>query len=535
MVMKRNIFRKDPTLTLPFPGEGTVPPPGKGEARRGSGFSILLIFITSILISGCVTQPATHNLSDIEKSLSENYQQLDFSVITQTQNTTISNTQNLDLQTTLQTMLAQSPKVKIALSKIGIAEAEQLQAGLINNPHISLGGMKSDDGWKIETGLSQPLLDWFTRPLRQQMADEQLITAQWQFQKEIHKLIANTSRAYFSAVAAQQSLAIEEQMFEATTARRELALSLWRAGNMSENNFLYYDNELNRSKQSLEKRKQTAQQEKWKLQGLIGLSPEHQLLIPHQLTALPDEQFSVDELNQLATENHLDQKIIKRQISLIDKRKHLVQQKNGWRDITLGINAEKEAGGEKSVGPEIELALPLFNRAQGKLAVLDAELKKWQSQLQQTQLDTSIQIHTALSQMQSAKQQLTIITQALQVAEKRVALSNREVNFMLTSPFELLMIKRQEIQLAQDYTQALNQYWQARSRLELAIGKALPISDEKATTDDHSEHDHSNMDHSKMDHSNMDHSKMDHSNMDHSNYSDHQQNSHSNHQEHDHD
>ncbi len=30
----RNVV--DPTLTLPFPGEGTVPPPGKGEARRGS-------------------------------------------------------------------------------------------------------------------------------------------------------------------------------------------------------------------------------------------------------------------------------------------------------------------------------------------------------------------------------------------------------------------------------------------------------------------------------------------------------------------
>ncbi len=30
--------QKDPTLTLPFPGEGTVPPPGKGEVRRGSLF-----------------------------------------------------------------------------------------------------------------------------------------------------------------------------------------------------------------------------------------------------------------------------------------------------------------------------------------------------------------------------------------------------------------------------------------------------------------------------------------------------------------
>jgi len=40
-----NIKKIDPTLTLPLPGEGTVPPPGKGEARRGSLYSFFLLFI----------------------------------------------------------------------------------------------------------------------------------------------------------------------------------------------------------------------------------------------------------------------------------------------------------------------------------------------------------------------------------------------------------------------------------------------------------------------------------------------------------
>lgn len=488
-----------------------------------------LILFSSILLAGCATQPQQNKLPDIEKSLSEHYQQLDFSVLTQTPTSqpSASNPNGaISLQAALQTMLMHSPKVRIALSKLGIAEADQLQAELINNPHISFGGMKSDEGWTIETGLSQPLMDWLTRPLRRHVAAEELLAAQWQLQRDIQTLIANTSSAYFSAVAAHQALIIEEQMYEATLARRELALSLWRAGNMSENNFLYYDNEFNRSKQSLEKRKQAAQQAKWKLQGLIGLLPGQEVSIPNQLPQLPNEEFSVTQLNKIASSNRLDTKIIQQQLALVEKRKQLLQEKNGWRDINLGINAEREPDGEKSFGPEIELALPLFNRAQGKIAALDTNAKKWQAQLEQHHLNTSIQIHTAMSQMQSAKQQLAIITQALQVAEKRVALSNREVNFMLSSPFELLMIKRQEIQLAQDYTQALNQYWQARSRLELAIGKALAYNEPKVT-EQNSEVDHTEMDHSKMDHSKMDHS-------------DHQQNSHSNHQEenhqeHDHD
>jgi hypothetical protein len=88
------------------------------------------------------------------------------------------------------------------------------------------------------------------------------------------------------------------------------------------------------------------------------------------------------------------------------------------------------------------------------------------------------------------------------VAEKRVMLSNRETNFMLGSPFELLNSKRQEIQLAHEYTNELANYWQARTQLELALGRALPIPVPAV--------DHSEMDHSKMDHSKMDHSKMKH-------------------------
>ena len=69
--------------------------------------------------------------------------------------------------------------------------------------------------------------------------------------------------------------------------------------------------------------------------------------------------------------------------------------------------------------------------------------------------------------------------------QQRVALASREVNFMLSSPLELLAIKRDEIQLAHDYTDELNRYWQARSQLELAIGQALPLIPRE-----HKEHHH---------------------------------------------
>ncbi len=201
----------------------------------------------------------------------------------------------------------------------------------------------------------------------------------------------------------------------------------------------------------------------------------------------------------------------------------------------MGINAEREADGAKNIGPEVEFALPIFNRNQGKLAALDAQVAQLQAKLQQHELAADVEIAQALLALETAQTQLALITQSLQVAEKRTALAQREVNFMLTSPFELLEIKRNEIQLAHDYTKELKNYWLARSQLELSIGKKLSISAENS---DHSQMNHSKMDHSKMDHSKIDHSTMNHAEMDHSSHqshSDHSDKNTSEEQEHQHD
>jgi outer membrane protein TolC len=235
--------------------------------------------------------------------------------------------------------------------------------------------------------------------------------------------------------------------------------------------------------------------------------------LPDQLPVLPTEKLTLADLLKQAQNDRLDIKITTQKLAQLENRHSLIRKENGWRDMSIGINAEREFDGATNVGPEIEFALPIFNRNQGKLAAIDAQTTKTQAQLAQALLDVDTEIAQALNQMQLAREQLDLISASLQVAEKRVTLSNREVNFMLGSPFELLNIKRQQIQLAHDYTSELKNYWQARTQLELAIGRALPVPPPAV---DHNKMGHDKMDHSKMDHSKMDHSKMDHSKMDHS-------------------
>ncbi len=475
------------------------------------------VLFTCLLLTACASTPPKDSVAQAQQQLSQTHAGADLlSPPLELGNKT------LNLPTAIQSLLSRSPQVRIQLAQLGVADAQRLQAELISNPHLSIEALKPEDGgrWQLDFGLSQPLLELFTRPLRRELAEENLLAVQLRLQAQLQELIAQTGNIYYDAVAAQQHLQVQQTMLDATRARQQLANSLYRAGNLSENNFLFYDNELRRVQQQVNKREHKAQEAYLTLLNLIGLNSQQVIHLPTQLPILPTEKFTHSELLTQAQNDRLDIKIATQQLNQLENRRELLRKENGWRDMSVGISAEREFDGTTNVGPEIEFALPIFNRNQGKLAALDAQTTKAEAQLTQAKLDADTEIAQTLNQMQTAREQLELIQSSLQVAEKRVQLSNREINFMLGSPFELLNIKRQEIQLAHEYTRELASYWQARTELELALGRALPTPPQSnPETIDHNKMDHSKMDHSKMNHGDMDQSHMNHDSMNHSEHS----------------
>lgn len=478
------------------------------NSRAWGRFACLLV--ASMLLGACATPPPQSSIPAVEQQLGTQYPTINFTTNPLGKSSIpVAQDEPLALPQAIQILLSYSPQVRIELAQLGIADADALQAELIDNPHISIGALKPENGgrWQLDSSLSQPLLAFLTRPLRRQMAQENVLEAQLQLQAKLQTLIAGTSDRYFAAVAAMQHCYIQQQMVAATIAKQQLALSLYRAGNISENNFLSYDNELRLAQQQQEKRQAIAYEKRLILLNFIGLASSQPLDLVSQLPPLPIESFTHQQLLDQAKANRVDIKIAQQQLAILEKNQQLIHQQNGWRNINVGVSAEREFDGASNHGPEVEFALPLFNRGQGTLAKINAQKNSLDARLQQIGLDADSAIARALNRMDSARAQIKNLEPALAVAEKRVELSNREVNFMLGSPFELLSIKRQQIQLAHEFTEALKTYWQARVQLELAIGQSLSpaVDEEKNSHSDHSVNDHSQMDHSGMDHSTMNH------------------------------
>jgi outer membrane protein, heavy metal efflux system len=464
----------------------------------------VIIVCASFLVGACTINTKPQSADSVEQALAQQYPginingQLSQSELIENDVHTFNPSaqyrpldKSLDLPQAIEWMLQYSPEVRIKLAQLGVADAQRLQADLIKNPGIRIGLLKPEDGgrWKLETGLTQPLLAFFTRPLRRQLAEDALLASQLQLQRQLQELIAELSNRFYSAVAAQQHLQIQQQMYQAVRARQQLALSLYWAGNMSENNFLYYDNELRRTQLKTQRRQQIAQEKQLTLLNFIGLTSSQEMNLATQLPVLPQESFEASALFEQAKKQRLDIKIIEQQLSLLQKRNRLIDSEYGWRDISFGINAEREFDGTKNIGPEVELSLPLFNQGQDKLAKNNAHIAQQHAYLQKALLNADSQIALSINAMNAARARAKNIEGALATAKKRVDLSGREVNFMLGSPFDLLQVKQQEFQFAHDYVNELQQYWLARTQLELAIGHTLPIVD-PINTRAHKEHQH---------------------------------------------
>ena len=383
-----------------------------------------------------------------------------------------------------QLMLLNAPRIEMLLAELGIANARRAQAGLIANPHFAIGALRPEGGgrWQLDMGISQSLLDLLTRSLRMELADVALTQRQLELQRRLDEAIHELQSAYFAALAAQAQWRIHQRRQQASEAAYTLAQRMRTAGNLSPSEFLHHQVTAQQINSEIRQARLAADTTRLRLAYLLGLRPQETLTLPEQLPGMPAEYFAAADLLAQAQQHRADLALVRQQQALLARQGPLIN-RSRWADISLGINAEREFDGAVNAGPEVEFGLPLFDRGQAKLAALDA--KKDVARAQEEHLLRKIEhdITLALRQLDDARAAYEEVIALQQTAQAQLDESQREVNFMLASPFDLLTLKQQEIHLAADRIEAIKHYWQARTALSLAVGTSLAIGKRPAITD----------------------------------------------------
>src|SRR5207247_2508163 len=108
-----------------------------------------------------------------------------------------------------------------------------VQASRLRNPRFSYSNRQSSDAATIDRTVMVNVMALLTMPLAQKVAARQFESAQLQAASDVLQLTYETRRAYFAAVAAQQSQTYFEQVMTTAEASAELADKMAAAGNFS--------------------------------------------------------------------------------------------------------------------------------------------------------------------------------------------------------------------------------------------------------------------------------------------------------------
>jgi outer membrane protein TolC len=136
----------------------------------------------------------------------------------------------LTADSAVQVALLSNRDLQAEYNGLGISEAAFLEASLPANPAISVGGALTEGAFSIERRLAGSLLALLTLPSRKVIGEKEFEAARYRAIEATFRQAANTRKAYYRAVAAQQRASYLEQARASADAAAELTRKLGETG-----------------------------------------------------------------------------------------------------------------------------------------------------------------------------------------------------------------------------------------------------------------------------------------------------------------
>ena len=282
------------------------------NAQSRSSLLRAVTLFAFVLLTGCARFSADAGFTPVEQAGQQLDKQLSW-VKTPEQSSQVTErvtellAQPLDVEAAVQIALLNNRDLQARFEDLGISEAERVQAGRLPNPGFSFGRMEKGTEVEYERGVHLNLARLIAMPLTAKMENARFAQMQQQTRLAVFELAVQTRKAWYGAVAAEQSLTYRQQVMAAAEAAAQLARRLAAVGNYSalqqaaEQSF-YADAGLN-----LIRAQQARVQSREQLTRLLGLWGEQiDFSLPERLPELPATAAAQPDVERLAMAQRLD-------------------------------------------------------------------------------------------------------------------------------------------------------------------------------------------------------------------------------------
>jgi outer membrane protein TolC len=364
-----------------------------------------------------------------------------------------------------------NPRLHAALADLGIAEADVVQAGRLRNPGFSFGRLSGNGEVEIDRAIIFDLSGLLSMPLRRAIEERRFAQTQLQTALQIVRLATDTRKAYFQAVAAQQSLVYMQQVDQAAQASSELAERMTKAGNWGKLEQAREQAFLHEVGVQLARAKHNVNATRERLLRLLGLSENYQALkLPERLPDLPAALRRIDEIETQALAQRLDVQVAKLDTESTAKSLGLTRATRFVNALDVGYQNKSTSNASLAQGYQVEFSLPLFDWGQARVrraeSIYMRSFYRAADVAMQARSEAREGYGAYRTNFDIARQYRDEIIPARKRVSDEVLL---RYNGMLSSVFELLADARAQIASINLAIDAQRDFWMADAELNFVV------------------------------------------------------------------
>ncbi len=361
--------------------------------------------------------------------------------------------------------------LQASLSALAVSDAERLQAASLPNPHLSLARLRQGSERETEASLSFNLAAWLLRPWVTQLEDQRLAAQQQQTTLEVLAHIAEVRQAFYSAVAAEQTLAALTQVQQSAAAGAELAQRLQAAGNFSRLQQAREQGFAAQAKLNLVRAKLAALSSRERLARAIGQAAQPELMrLPERLPELPAQLEPLPDVQRQALAQRLDVQAARQQTQRSAERLGAGRLLGFVNVLEVGYIRNVSNAAPPQTGWELSFELPLFDWGGARQAKAQALYSQQLHLAALVAQEASSQVREAEATRRGAwavarQYQEEVVPLAQRVSDENLL----RYNGMLIGVLELLADARSNAATVAEAIAAQRDFWLAQVALEQAL------------------------------------------------------------------
>jgi outer membrane protein TolC len=379
--------------------------------------------------------------------------------------------QPLTADSAVQIALLNNRGLQATYQELGIAEAELVQASRLPNPGFSFARLKRGHEVEYERTFSFDLGHLIALPLAAEMEGRRFEAIQRSVAMEMLQTASEARKAFYSAVAADQSVRYMLDVKETSDAGAELARRLAQAGNINKLQQAREHGFFSEAALNLARAQQVRTAARERLARALGLWGEQlNYRLPQRLPDLPNEPADQPDIEQIAMAQRLD--VQSARLHLESTAKHLGLSKVTRFINVLEVGYEYNTSNEepKQTGWEVAVEIPLFDFGTTRVARAEAVYMQWVHRAAKVAVDARSEVREAYDRYRSAYDIARHYRDDIVPTAKRISdESLLRYNGMLIGVFDLLADARAQIGAVASSIEALREFWVARADLDMAL------------------------------------------------------------------